>query len=1821
MKGKSKSFIFILGASIVTLIVLIIGSIIFAKDSSLAFSSDGYIITSNSEKYYFKAGTTYKENLDKEYTFTDDNKNNVSVSKTSFIHYNDNSIGFMKNGAVMDLNSANMSIVPYYNITNKSTINYDDGKYVINTVNGNLEFDDILGRISDDKYIVAGKNITLKLPEVLTVIPGEYFEINFIEDGVVRIENQEVSYQTTTQNAYIYVGDKIVIDFGSMKVIYDGEAEMSLSQITIDGNENIDILPDDNLSVKEGENIGGPINDTNDNISDNNVVNNTEDILNNKDNNTENKNEKEMSIDSYIDLIEASVSTNAIRASFKYNNTSDISGNLILSITDISNGNKVYNKVLDKNKSTDDVVVESLSPNTNYLMTIYSSNNDITNQYFAQSFRTENLGVVLNKVYVTSNSLTYRVDYQENTNVSSVTLSLYDENNNKVGTSLISTYNNNEELTFSNLDSNTSYTVKVDSIVMDSLNYVNVYNIERTDITLKKAPDVSTMEMEAKGSKNSAYLSVSDVTDSDSSIKSYNFNVYSANYNGNGNNEILYSKNVVASLDTTSSSLKLDINDLPSEYRNLGYYRFSVDIIYYDNEKTITIKNGQISSAFYMTLDEVYNEDEGIVSIEFEQDKDATTYSSIVGKVSITDKDHKIFVKGRDGYQDDTTFTVKYYSGDMSTVNSIDIDVSSDDIDSNGKIVKDISLTNLTNNSGYIIEVYAMMYDEDGNIINNIIDRSFTGTTKSDVDKLKFTVTKDNLSDDTNIINFDGIINSTNAQSNDYLSVVTAKLYKGSIVEKNNQIGDTITISGEDIFNNSYNFTNNSFGITDVLDLTIKSGDTLYQNYTVELTEAYYVSGNLAQVENNVYTYTISLAYMLERQLDVPTIIVEPILNYNYDSSLDDTTIVGYEITAGAAIEKLKSLLGNLGIESINYYIYKLDDSGNETLIHTVSSDQLSTKLYFNDIENYNRGGRYIFKYDISIAGLSQKYPTKPVTSSEYDPEKQSPLFTMYKSYTTMDSVVYKYKFMDIDDAIHKESDGSYKFYYSIGNDENYYTKDLIVDGNYQELLIDNLNKDDDYVINFYNEIIDGRPVLVNLINDKFESIQNIDDAGVKYELEYSPYDNRLGIHMLNNDFLDRIILYKVTIEANDVDDYVQMFNNNDLTNCPTTGDDNCLIVDYAKIKKFIGKDTHVLIQAYYKNGLSGIDLYNTNEDLLEINLHGYVFENSNGYLSLNSDGEFKYYNPEDKDNNNSKNKNSYSIYKYSINGNVVNIVDYFDDNINNNVDINYLSNGIEFKNVGKYYYPKGISVGSISSDNNNFRFDSYIPKVNIKNGTRTISKVSVGLGFSGLDVADLKSQFKLEDDNYYVYVELFDNSELSGEMLEGKIKISLTDSSYKVGTYTFEGLEPATTYYYKLYAYLKQSDGTYQKVELFDAKDANGYSNSTYEVSTRTASEILSNVAAFYDSTYYNHFTKDGSSYEKGRYFRIQYNAFSYVDYKLKIQLLDNNDVDYFDDKTTPNIEEKIVNVSNSSITWFGFYLDDDFVFGNGNYTLVLTAISNDGNSELELYRKSLVSTYDQSSTNLNRVYVSELNLPKFEFVTFSNIEQVDGHNKYTITADITPVDTDRVILNSTKKDSISAYGKNERGKYKVSLLNSNNEVVSTINKEFNVSDGTKEVVFEDVEAGSYYKVVVETYIYRNNSNLSESEKLTYFSAQDIVFTSSSSGVSLGSPSLSAKCVSDKNCSITVNYTGSSNMKDIDRVTYSIYENGGSSVGVGEIYKTATKGIFTIINDSNCELTFNNLELSLGKTYLVELGYYRKDDSGNYVQLFENIPYTVVYK
>ena len=473
---KDKSFWIILSLSVITLIILTVGVIFLTRKSSKEFYSAGYIINSTatkSSKYYFNDNTVYKENVFNEYTFKDVDNKEVTTNKENFIHYLDESLSFMKNGVILDLDNFNQKLVPYYNVTDKVILKYSNGGYIVETADKTLIFGNLLGRITDNKYIVIGNDIRIKLAGNEEPVKGKYFELLFVEDGIVKVENNEGSYQTTTEGTTIYVGDKIKIELGSKKVFYDEEEKLTLDEMTIDGNENINL---DTSKVKDNNKDGTGSGDNNNSDNNNNPGNNNDNPNNNTGNDTDSKNNNttEIKKEVSVDLVRALLDVNSLNATIQVIDTANqIKGNLLLTLYDIDNSKTVYTKALLTSSDLQPVSVNSLSPNTNYYMSIKDSDGY---EYLARNFRTNNLELSLKREMITTNSATYSVDFSGDDNVKSTKLTIYDSKNNVVNQH---TFVNGEETSFEfvGLDKNSSYKAVLNEVIYKNTSYSRIYEI------------------------------------------------------------------------------------------------------------------------------------------------------------------------------------------------------------------------------------------------------------------------------------------------------------------------------------------------------------------------------------------------------------------------------------------------------------------------------------------------------------------------------------------------------------------------------------------------------------------------------------------------------------------------------------------------------------------------------------------------------------------------------------------------------------------------------------------------------------------------------------------------------------------------------------------------------------------------------------------------------------------------------------------------------------------------------------------------------------------------------------------------------------------------------------------------------------------------------------------------------------------------------------------------------------------------------------------------------------------------------------------------
>ncbi len=950
-KGKSKNnFLFIMGISVVTIILFVVGFVTFYHDSSMIFGDGGYIIYTTdkeSASYSFTNGTKYKTDLSKKISFVNDKKKNVSVDSGSFVHYDNGSISFLQNGALLDLDKVNLDFVPYYNISNQTLITYEDGKYIIKGDKEDLTLTNWMGRVSDNKYIVAGSNLSLKIPGVTKTIEGDYFELVFMTDGVVKIDNKEVSYQVTSQDSYIYVGDNIKIDLGQNQIYYNNDAKMLISQITISGDENINLGNGNGGGNGTGSGTsggsgtgtgGGGGGDgsgtaigsgilTSGTISGSGVTSGTgtgdgtggSDETGGDGTGTGGSGEdgnggngsgsgEVTTTSAKIELIKLDVTSTSMNASLQMNRSSLISGNLVGYLTNISTGEREEVNVT-KNDGTFNMCSSgtdcysfntSLTPDNQYLLSIVDVNQN--KQYFQKLITTEELGVSLERKYVSANSISYSINFSSNNSVSQLDFYLYDEEGNEAFKQL--GISSGIDVTARGLKANSVYHAVVNNISVcdnnDNCSFDSNYEFSRKDTTLKSTPIIEKIDVK-KNTENASFDLSATVRDEFSTITKYIYTVCEQV----GKDEEVDDSNCIVKEKTDGDALSIKVGE---DIQSGVVYVYTFKVQYNDGEMDReVIYNG--NSLFSME------------SLPYFQltDKQATS-NSISGKLSLVDPSCTVPIRGRVCRNDNenTSFTLRYYKlvdGEEKktdiTIDRLNLKYDND----SGLYYYNLNLTNLASETKYVIKVYGTYFlngEEFSNV--QIGDEIYAETTSTG--NLKF-LYSDNDSTDENVINYNARLSggskeeesdedeSISLKALDTIDRLTFDLYAGTYADdsetNNRHLGETLVVPPDDVDNNnafirrnfcnadvtsyvcnnvSYNITNSKFGIDSLSDLMKATADLknfctskvdgkcLATSYTV-VVKGYDKAGNAIKIDNNSYTYNVTPSYYVSKQLEL----------------------------------------------------------------------------------------------------------------------------------------------------------------------------------------------------------------------------------------------------------------------------------------------------------------------------------------------------------------------------------------------------------------------------------------------------------------------------------------------------------------------------------------------------------------------------------------------------------------------------------------------------------------------------------------------------------------------------------------------------------------------------------------------------------------------------------------------------------------------------------------------------------------------------------------------------------------------------------------
>ena len=1026
-KMFDSRFLLILALSLIVLIILGVGAFYLFDDSDATFVMDGYVLnplSAKSEKYFFDKETTYKENLNQMVVFDDVDKNEVKVLKDSFLHYMNGSLSFLKNGAILDLDSIRgTSAVKFYNITNKSIINKNGNGYVIETNGDDIGLKDFIGRISDNKYIVVG-SLETKIPGNDKNISGEYFEIVYTDEGIINIENKDIKFQVAAQGSYIYTGD-IVIDLGDKKITKSGEDVMSITAITINGGENIEIIP----KAPEEDTNGGTGNDNqgnNDNI-DNPVPNNQDGNGTGDDGTTDNNQTHQEVVTEELQVLldpdRVLIDSSSITVAFRILNSRE-DDYLTLRVTDLSTGRTVNGEVIPVDNKKD-IPITLLAPENKYLFTVVNERDG--NKYFQKIFETSGFGISLEKSYVTSNQIGYKVKIEGNGNVQDARLTLkkFDESKDVNQLATVTSYRlkdiidmtagEHDGIIFENLDSDTIYTAVLDSFSVASTNFNDIYNITLTSMTLKQKPVIGDLQKEE--TNDSFKLYIENVEDPDNAITKYTYKIYNAS-------DIEF-ENPIKEIETTDKlPVEVSIGEREDDLKVGEKYVYRVAIEYFDNEKYIEeMKEGSINLS--------KGKDPYVVIRE----GDDLSYNRFEALIYLYDVDCQIDLPGKcdiSSAASNDSVKVMVYELDAMGKESLLREYTGDSLEfipdnESGAYVADLFVKNLNRDTEYAIYVMAEQSKQlstgfkpingtDNNnrfttkkmaILNAVWDNSL-GSPKTPIETM---VKLENGDSNPRAISPEETVEAIKA--------VIFKLYNGEYnpnmaeLEEPKLIAVSAPIYKSNDLNILDNFFDKAYSVTlsEALEATFNMSlnqlaavsnnedGLLSPNYTIVM-NAYYdyemTEKNAVTINANWNLYHINPELRnVNPQTDIQIdAIKKDNNNANYfDSSLPNGLVVGYELTS--IIEESKFDDNLWAIQDVNYYVY--DDNRQIVTFYVLENGEMKpyTKYTkhkneedFNKLRMYmgygssqgnvmTRGNNYYIGYEIiySTEGSDRTYP------------------------------------------------------------------------------------------------------------------------------------------------------------------------------------------------------------------------------------------------------------------------------------------------------------------------------------------------------------------------------------------------------------------------------------------------------------------------------------------------------------------------------------------------------------------------------------------------------------------------------------------------------------------------------------------------------------------------------------------------------------------------------------------------------------------------------------------------------------------------------
>ena len=1665
------------------------------------FLSDGYAlyVEDNGEfktqSFSFSSGTKYSYKKTSDDITFNSTEGNVSIDESTLIHYTNNSIMALKNIVGLDLTTIDKNIIFYYNIYKNTLINDSQDGYYINTNNNEkITFKNMLIRVNENKFLLLGTNIRATLSSDEVVDFGKYVYFEYESGSVVKIYNNNKSYRTVSSNVSIVSGEN-TIDLGDKTISKEKTKYITLTNLVIDNDSNIDIIPSETVSLPDidhsnvdtsgsagnnsGNNAGGS-------STGGNIVDNGSEI-----------DPSEEEVDSSIKVkqpkfkvTEMNVTPIKIDAKIEIEDSDNVIVSPIeVSIVENSTSKKLYEVTGQMGDISVEISYAALTPDTEYTLYAKASYEiegiEYEKTFVSKIFRTEALGVSFEKSYATANSLAIKLIRENYSEVSSVTISIYNTNNERLDYSVVDFSEGDiTEVLFNDLDNNTEYKIVMNEIICQGVVVDGGYSESKKMMTLKNAPSIGELKYIVDKKTNSFSLFSENITDNDYGIINYRYEIYDSRQDINTVSPIV----VVNSKDSNNVNVVVDDTKL---YRG-ATYTYKLVLEFNDNEKIVEYSR---TLADNMQLD-------GVEYPTIKFDENYVTWEQINGVIVVDDPSGAVVSE---------RYKVVYYNS-LGVYTSKEILADAD----TGSI--GININNLRANETYTFQVFADLNLQDGNPVQK---EAYIGSVFVQTKKPQNLVATYNPTDSYSTA-FNIKFSLANPETKDSsleastLSELTFTLYQGTNTSGTKEVfRRVVDVNQDDYISSLKNAFYDNVANIDPAFFDTKNADYTQKVYTLKVSGAYDYTDykNEITIENDTFTFDIN-SYIPEIP-DDPNKAIYPIeianknaesFGLEYDDNLDPVTVVGYNLVTNYYNEAKNAVrmiyhvymydhtkgqyvhLEHLD-KSVNY-----DADGNVEPVMYLLSNGTSNDVVDTDV--LRRGNEYYFTYEVMLDvdqdGIEDSvYPTIVDDSvvlrcENLSPKKQVSRFLMYPSVSNNATATWKYKYTDIDHALLDN-----KLYsFIVGTNYASSSPNISLLDSYQSVTFSSLVVGKYYRISKQEKLLkNATPVYNELTAQYFYGLNS--STGLKYNVSIE--DNRLLIaidgYYDNTDIVDNnIASADVTITPVSSSD-LQRLGKTKLTNL--TFDSGNIYINLYDIAKYLSVEFTVDVEVYYDSGNSGFDVGSTYKALQNSST------TTSDYYSINSSGML---------NQNTPVSGSEFILDFNAMDNFLKITNKYNKELNLNITID--GQGVLFIDNNNYLLPKELKKEKLSSDSKQTQFDLIIPSISLLNASNKVNIVSllnsaeVSAKVSVADSTDIK------DDIIYIDLYKIDTSGTSAEYVK-TIEKTVTQINNK---FTITGLTPKTEYYirFKTNVFDKNEgiDGEYKEYYLYDIDRR----ESGYSYKFHTLSDVgIANIKANFETNTYNN-----------KKIRFDYtlesvHGYDYIKYEIYEKI---------------NGEYRLVNINiPNSVAFFTnmtFSIDaspgNEYGFAYGkNYRIDITPIGhyedeNGNNVEINLGTKS-----------------QEFTLKDFEepYIGISSSKTSD-----TISFKVSVDDNTKVLRND---------------KYNVKLMTSNYEVISVennvdanvINKTFTYSKNDYNLVEGDV----YIFVVTLELDYKNtNSNFTEITQ-----TKNIRFGDS---VNLGSVSASKNA--DNNYAIDIIFADSYKLDSINKISYTVSSTAVSYFSTG---------------------------------------------------------------